>query len=86
MKDKAIVQQIKGKRKICSWVQKGCPTPGWIGRLTIGHKINSIQPNSEVSQELTTEVGGWQLRASSRTPPRMVKNKHVLDLNSVISE
>jgi hypothetical protein len=26
------------------------------------------------------------LRASSRTPPRMVKNKHVLDLNSVISE
>jgi hypothetical protein len=43
MKNIAIVRQTKRKRKIWSWVPKGCPTPRWIGRLTVGHNINSRQ-------------------------------------------
>jgi hypothetical protein len=40
-KSKVIVRQKKGKRQIWSWVPKWCPTPRWIGRLTVGHNINS---------------------------------------------
>jgi hypothetical protein len=38
-------QELSGKKKakweIWSWAPKGCPTPRWISRLTVGHNINS---------------------------------------------
>jgi hypothetical protein len=42
-KSKAIVRQKKEKRNIWSWARKGCPTPRWIGRLIVGHNINSTR-------------------------------------------
>jgi hypothetical protein len=43
-KSKAIVRQKKGKRKIWSWVPKGCPTPRRIGRLTVITSTQHGQP------------------------------------------
>jgi hypothetical protein len=40
-KSKAIVRQKKGKRRIWSCAPMGCPTPRRIGRLTVGHNIDS---------------------------------------------
>jgi hypothetical protein len=40
---KQLLGEKKGKRKIRSWVPKGCTTQRRIGRLTVGHNIISTQ-------------------------------------------
>jgi hypothetical protein len=41
-KNKEIVRKRKEKRHLVIGRKKGCPTPRQTGRMTVGHKLNSI--------------------------------------------
>jgi hypothetical protein len=45
----------KQEKKIRSWAPKGCPTPRPIGRLTVGHNINSTQLVTRVLEQQLQE-------------------------------
>jgi hypothetical protein len=55
-KNKAAVRQKKGKKKNLVMGYKGVPTPRRIGRMTVGHNINSTQVKVKLSLYLSNKV------------------------------